>query len=123
MARATRWAGAAAVTLQWPPAPPEDEDEDSRPQAAGPPVPVRGGLSDTRLIGGIAEITAAIADRLEDGAAAADVMPVIRDATRRWLELSVRSGQLPASAGSQLDELSAAVQPAHPDLRRPLRVS
>jgi hypothetical protein len=72
-------------------------------------VPVRGGLSDPRLIGGIAEITAMIAAQLEDGAAAAEVMPVIRDATRRWLEQNVRSGLLPASTGSQLDELAAAV--------------
>jgi Flp pilus assembly CpaF family ATPase len=36
-------------------------------------------------------------------------MPVIRDATRRWLEQNARSGLLPASAGSQLDELAAAV--------------
>jgi Flp pilus assembly CpaF family ATPase len=66
-------------------------------------------LSDPRLIGGIAEITAVIAPQLDDGAAPADVMPVIRDATRRWLEQNVRSGLLPASAGSQLDELAAAV--------------
>jgi Flp pilus assembly CpaF family ATPase len=100
-------AGAAAVTLQWPPAPPEDEAADPGPQAPPPVVPVRGGLSDPRLIGGIAEITAMIAAQLDDGAAAAQVMPVIRDATRRWLEQHVRSGQLPA-AGSQLDELAAA---------------
>jgi hypothetical protein len=106
-ALAVAWAGGGAVTLQWPPAPPEDEA--AQPQAPLPVVPVRAGLSDPRLIGGIAEITAMIAARLDDGAAAADVMPVIRDATRRWLEQTVRSGQLPASAGSQLDELAAAV--------------
>lgn len=36
-------------------------------------------------------------------------MPAIRDATRRWLERNVRPGLLPASAGTQLDELAAAV--------------
>jgi hypothetical protein len=38
-----------------------------------------------------------------------EVMPIIRDATRRWLEQHVRPGLLPASAGSQLDELADAV--------------
>lgn len=50
-----------------------------------------------------------IGARLAEGVAAAEVMPVIRDATRRWLEQHIRSGQLPASAGSQLDALAAAV--------------
>jgi len=36
-------------------------------------------------------------------------VPIIRNATRRWLEQNVRSGLLPASSGSQLDELAAAV--------------
>jgi Flp pilus assembly CpaF family ATPase len=99
---------AAAVTLQWPPA---TQDEAGASQVAdhGVALPVRGGLSDPRLIGGIAEITAMIAAELDDGAAADVVMPVIKDATRRWLEHNVRSGWLPASAGSQLDELAAAV--------------
>ena len=69
------------------------------PQAPPRVVPAGGGLSDPRLIGGIAEILAAVGAQLDDGAAAAEVMPVIRDATRRWLEQTVRSGQLPASAG------------------------
>jgi len=96
------------VTLQWPPGPANDEVSDTGPQAPVP-APVRGALSNPRLIAGIAEITAMIAAQLDDGAAAAEVMPVIRDATRRWLEQAVRSGQLPASAGGQLDELAAAV--------------
>jgi Flp pilus assembly CpaF family ATPase len=97
------------VTLQWPPAA-ADEEATAGPVAdTGLAVPVRGGLGDPRLIGGIAEITAMIASHLDDDAAAADVMPVIRDATRRWLEQNVRSGLLQASAGSELDELAAAV--------------
>jgi Flp pilus assembly CpaF family ATPase len=100
---------ACTVMLQWPPAAAEEAAVDPQPQGADPVVPVLGGLSDPRLIGGIAEINAMIATRLDDGATAAEVMPVIRDATRRWLEQNVRSGQLPASAGSQLDELAAAV--------------
>jgi Flp pilus assembly CpaF family ATPase len=97
------------MTLQWPPLHAEDEAADPGERTPGPEVPVRGGLSDPRLIGGIAEITAMTASQLDDGATAAEVMPVIRDATRRWLEQNVRSGLLPASAGSQLDELAAAV--------------
>src|SRR5215472_9622588 len=111
------------MTLQWPPAPPEHlvqcqpleepEPPADRKRADGTrevlPDPHRAGLSEPRLIAGIAEINAMIASQLDDGAAAAGVMPVIRDATRRWLEQNVRSGLLPASAGSQLDELAAAV--------------
>jgi Flp pilus assembly CpaF family ATPase len=50
-----------------------------------------------------------IATQLDDDATAAAVMPAIRHATRRWLEQNVRSGLLPASAGSELDELADAV--------------
>ena len=96
------------MTLQWPPASAEGAVA-APPADARLAVPVHGGLSDPRLIGGIAEITAVLAAQLDDGAVPADVMPVIRDATRRWLEQNVRSGLLPASTGSQLDELAAAV--------------
>ncbi len=67
------------------------------------------GLSDPRLIAGVAEITALIAGQLDDGARAAEVMPVIRDTAQRWLERQVRAGQLPASAGGALDALARAV--------------
>jgi hypothetical protein len=97
------------VTLQWPPAPPEDPADGDVPVAEPTPIPTLGGMRDPRLIAGIAEITAMIATQLDDGASAASVMPVIRDATRRWLEQSVRSGLLPATAGGALDELAAAV--------------
>jgi Flp pilus assembly CpaF family ATPase len=143
------------VSLQWPPAPPEEltgrslagaaaaapQDNggqhpaapaEPQPPAASAPMagaavhgqppaawaqlaapvgltaPV-GGLSDPRLIDGVGEITAMLAVRLDDGAATAEVMPVIREMARRWLEGQVRSGLLPASAGDQLDKLATAV--------------
>jgi Flp pilus assembly CpaF family ATPase len=68
-----------------------------------------GGLSDPRLIDGIGDITALMSAHLDDGAAATDVMPVIREAARRWLESQVRSGQLPASTGGELERLARAV--------------
>jgi Flp pilus assembly CpaF family ATPase len=97
----------AAVTLQWPPA--EDQVADPGPQALAPVFPVRGSMGDPRLIGGISEITTMIAAQLDDGASAAEVMPVIRDTARRWLEQQVRAGLLPASAGGALDDLARAV--------------
>jgi hypothetical protein len=50
-----------------------------------------------------------VAARLDDGASGAEVMPVIRETARRWLEQQVRAGLLPASAGSALDGLARAV--------------
>ncbi len=50
-----------------------------------------------------------IATRLDDGASTAEVMPVIRETARRWLESQVRAGLLPASVGEALDELARAV--------------
>jgi Flp pilus assembly CpaF family ATPase len=70
---------------------------------------VRIGLADPRLISGVGEINAMVAARLDDGASMADVMPVIRETARRWLERQVRAGQLPASAGSAIEELASAV--------------
>jgi Flp pilus assembly CpaF family ATPase len=122
------------MSLQWPPAPPADlnrmlpaepaerrPDEISQPRSAdrqpadwpgrdGPAVPAPpGGLSDPRLIDGVSDITAMMAAQLDDGASTADVMPMIREATRRWLESQVRSGLLPASAGGELERLARAV--------------
>jgi Flp pilus assembly CpaF family ATPase len=122
------------MTLHWPPAPeqltetsppiagysPEPDQERERPRVQSPATLVTGtelagaglpltGLTDPRLIGGVAEITAMIAAQLDDGASAAEVMPVIRDTARRWLEQQVRAGLLPAAAGSALDDLARAV--------------
>lgn len=66
-------------------------------------------LSDPRLMAGIAEITAMTAGRLDDDASAADVMPVIREAARRWLDRQVRAGLLPVSAGEAIEDLARAV--------------
>ena len=111
------------MTLQWPPAPPEHlagcepwpqpdpghGDEHADNDDRGLPDPPAAGLSDPRLIAGVADITAMIAASLDDGASAAEVMPVIRDTARRWLERQVRAGLLPASAGGAIDELARAV--------------
>jgi Flp pilus assembly CpaF family ATPase len=108
------------VTLLWPPALPghlNGHEQLSGEYPRGielspqglPAAPPGIGLTDPRLIGGIADITAMIAARLDDGASAAEVMPVIRDSARRWLERQVRAGLLPASAGGAIDELARAV--------------
>jgi hypothetical protein len=65
------------------------------------PYPRAAGLTDPRLIGGVGEITAMIAAQLDDGASATEVMPVIRDTARRWLERQVRAGSsIPAVRAS-----------------------
>jgi Flp pilus assembly CpaF family ATPase len=122
--QACPWAGRRlAVTLQWPPAPPEHLEVSqtwAQPEPPGDdtradgislalPDPPTATLSDPRLIGGVAEITALAGARLDDGASAAEVMPVIRETARRWLERQVRAGLLPASAGGAIDGLARAV--------------
>jgi Type II/IV secretion system protein len=111
------------VTLHWPPAPPEHlagcqqlptpDQEHGAGHAGngdrGLPDPPGTGLSDPRLIAGVADVIALAAARLGDGASPAEVMPVIRETARRWLEGQVRAGLLPASAGGQLEELARAV--------------
>jgi Flp pilus assembly CpaF family ATPase len=90
-------------------------DDSSWPRGSGsdgswPDGGLAGGvLTDPRLIAGIAEVTAMIAEQLDDGASAVEVMPAIRDTARRWLERQVRTGQLPATAGGALDDLARAV--------------
>ncbi len=74
-----------------------------------PAMRARYGLTDPRLINGVAEITAMVAAQLDDGATADQVMPAIRETARRWLEHQVRTGLLPASAGGAIDELARAV--------------
>ena len=112
------------MTLHWPPVPPDQVDAADywlRQSAVVPvqaldpelqmPAAVRAryGLTDPRLINGISEITAMIAAQLDDGASPADVMPVIRDTARRWLEQQVRTGLLSATDGGAIDELARAV--------------
>ena len=111
------------MTLQWPPAPLENlagyqpwGQPDAPHDGAGAagtmrllPDPAWPGLTNARLIAGVAEISALIGSKLDDDAGAAQVMPAIRQSTRRWLEQQVRSGLLPASAGGAIDELASAV--------------
>jgi Flp pilus assembly CpaF family ATPase len=117
------------MRLNWPPPPPEADvrsGETAHPDLAvtdlagtdpagtDPAGTDNGGLAggfraDPRLIAGVAEITAMVAEQLDDGASAAEVMPAIRDTVRRWLERQVRTGQLPATAGGALDDLARAV--------------
>ena len=112
------------MTMHWPPALPDEltgrlpevqlpdfelpaiQPPDAQP--TGPALPGTG-LTDPRLIAGVAEITALIAGQLVDEASTAEVMPVIRETARRWLERQVRAGLLPADVGSALDDLARAV--------------
>ena len=111
------------MTLQWPPAPPEHltgyqpwprpepARDDTTAGGASPavPAPPVAGLTDPRLLAGVADISALIGTQLDDGADTADVMPVIRETARRWREGQVRAGLLPAIAGGALDGLTQAV--------------
>ena len=108
------------MTLQWPPEhlegsetweqaePPRDDAQadGTRWEVLDPPAAT---LRDPQLIGAVADITALVGTQLDDGASSAEVMPLIREVARRWLEQQVRAGLLPASVGGTLDELAAAV--------------
>ena len=106
------------MSLNWPPAPPAHSSGDDQAAQDGVPGPavaglserqvpgprrpylplgvqVRIGLTDPRRIGGVADITAMIASRLDDGASAAEMMSVIRGSARHWLDRQVRAGLLP----------------------------
>jgi Flp pilus assembly CpaF family ATPase len=107
------------MTLPWPPASLPHRTTDAWTQADSSVVgtadttavigQARHGLSDPRLINGIGDITATVAAGLDDNASPAEVLPVIRETARRWLERQVRAGILPASAGSAIDDLATAV--------------
>jgi Flp pilus assembly CpaF family ATPase len=105
------WAHLAAPVFPAAPAVPAGPGQLTDPQLPVPPSRLAGpgGLTNPRLIDGIGEITAMVAARLTDDAATAEVMPVIRETARRWLEGQVRLGLLPASAGGELDGLASAV--------------
>ena len=65
-----------------------------RPPAGGPAprhVP-QAALADPRFRGVVAEILAAVASRLDDGAGEAEAAAFIREAVRMWAEHQVRSG-------------------------------
>jgi Flp pilus assembly CpaF family ATPase len=76
-----------------PPARPQPAGRD-RPPAGGPAprhVP-QAALADPRFRGVVAEILAAVASRLDDGAGEAEAAAFIREAVRMWAEHQVRSG-------------------------------
>jgi len=76
-----------------PPARPQPPGRD-RPPAGGPAprhVP-QAALADPRFRGVVAEILAAVASRLDDGAGEAEAAAFIREAVRMWAEHQVRSG-------------------------------
>ena len=73
----------------------------------GPPRPPAG-LGDARLRRGVAEILAAVADRLHDGASQDEALPLIGDAVRAWAERQVRTGA-PVPTAADRDALAQAV--------------
>ncbi len=82
---------------------PEAQDEYDRPGHRLEPV-----LSNPRLLAGVPEILAMIADLLPDRAPQTDVMPLIRDASRRWIQHQVRLG-MPVPPPDDTEALAAAV--------------
>jgi Flp pilus assembly CpaF family ATPase len=76
-----------------------------RPPEPRLPPPV---LQDARLRSGINEILASVADRLRDGAAAAEVFPLLREAVRVWAERQVRTGA-PVPSPADREALAQAV--------------
>ncbi|HUD37545.1 MAG TPA: ATPase, T2SS/T4P/T4SS family [Streptosporangiaceae bacterium] len=75
---------------------------------AGPRRPEPTGLADTRLLAGVPEILTMVADLLPDRASQPEVMPLIRDAVRGWVQRQVRLG-LPVPAPAALEALAEAV--------------
>jgi Flp pilus assembly CpaF family ATPase len=65
-------------------------------------------LADARLRAGVADILAAVASRLEDGARPQDVLPLIKEAVRVWAERQVRAGA-PVPSPADRDALAQAV--------------
>jgi Flp pilus assembly CpaF family ATPase len=111
--------------LQWPPRHgPRGHDPGQREQPyqngrhAGLTLPpmlpepdwTRGplGVNDARLLAGIPEILAMIADLLPDPAQQTDVMPLIRDAARAWSQRQLRQGT-PVPGADALEALAQAV--------------
>jgi Flp pilus assembly CpaF family ATPase len=114
--------------LPWPPGPPSrpaatngHRGQPQQPgqvngsngyQPLGAPVattnPEPAALASTRLLAGVPEILSMVADLLPDRASQAEVMPLIRDAVRGWIQHQVRLGA-PVPAPSALEALAAAV--------------
>jgi len=74
------------------------------PEVAGLPRPP----ADARLREGVTEVHALVADRLPDGASAAEVMPVIREAARAWAQRQAQAGA-PVPGPAEREALAQAV--------------
>jgi Flp pilus assembly CpaF family ATPase len=75
-------------------------------QAGAPVAPA--GVGDTRLLAAVPEILPTIADLLPDRAARPEVMPLIRDAVRGWVQRQVRLG-MSVPNPADLEALAGAV--------------
>ena len=109
-----------------PPLPPPPPSLPKLPSLPGPPIPLpplpqsapadsgfghrpeSAGLSDTKLLAGVSEILAMIADILPDRAPQGEAMPLIRDAVRGWTQHQVRLG-MPVPGPAELEALAGAV--------------
>ena len=90
------------------PPPPPPQIGPGRPTADSATVSESAGLSDTKLLAGVSEILAMIADILPDRAPQGEVMPLIRDAVRGWTQHQVRLG-MPVPGPAELEALAGAV--------------
>ncbi len=94
--------------------PPRPAAAHSRPPPRGPGEPLARhsrpapGLEDARLHRGVADILAAVADRLHDGASQDEALPLIGDAVRAWAERQVRVGA-PVPSAADREALAQAV--------------
>jgi Flp pilus assembly CpaF family ATPase len=73
-----------------------------------PAGPQAAGMGDARLRAGVAEVLAAVASRLPDGASPQDALPLIHDAARVWAERQVRAGA-PVPSPADREILARAV--------------
>ncbi len=92
-----------------PPARVEAEPEPGTDHGPQPRLPAdTSRLSDPRLLSGVPEILTMVADLLPDRAERAEVMPLIRDAVRGWVQNQVRRG-LTVPSPADLETLARAV--------------
>jgi pilus assembly protein CpaF len=111
------------TNLRWPPPPPPPPGTGGFRAApvvadlAGPPLAplpptgpaaLAGPGADSTIAQNVAEVHAAIAGHLEDGAAPDTVLPLIRDAVRAWAERRARAGA-PVPSPAEREALAQAV--------------